>query len=121
MDKSPLDLAFAALAHPTRRAMLEQLAKSGGNVSDLVARYDMSQPAISKHLRVLERAGLVQQNTQGREHHFKVDPAPMDDVNGWIGLYARLWGAQFDAVAEYLERREMKTDVKKETPDVHGN
>ncbi len=105
MNKSRLDLVFSALSDPTRRGMLERLAQGETNVSTLAAPHDMSQPAVSKHLRVLERAGLIQRTRQGREHRIRVDPRPIDEASTWIGRYARFWRRQFDAVDAYLKAR----------------
>ena len=98
-----LDLVFGALSDPTRRGMLEQLAAGETNVSTLAEPYAMSQPAISKHLKVLERAGLIRRTRKGREHHIQVDPRALEEAQGWIGHYARYWKRQFDAVDAYLE------------------
>ena len=100
-----LDQVFAALADPTRRGMLERLAEGETNVTTLAAPYSISQPAASKHLRVLERAGLVRRSRNGREHRIRVDPRPIEQAQNWIGYYARFWNRQFDAVEAYLESR----------------
>lgn len=102
-QKSQLDEIFSALADPTRRGMLEQLSKGESNVSTLAEPYDVSQPAISKHLRVLERAGLIQRTRRGREHHIRVDPRPIEEAQGWMAAYAKFWQLQFDAVDAYLK------------------
>ncbi|MEE8105082.1 MAG: metalloregulator ArsR/SmtB family transcription factor [Planctomycetota bacterium] len=103
-----LDRVFGALSDPTRRGMLAQLSEGETNVSALAAPYDVSQPAISKHLRVLERAGLIRRTRRGREHHIKVDPRPIEEARGWIATYAKYWQRQFDAVDEYLQERDLK-------------
>ena len=100
-----LDLVFSALSDPTRRGMLEQLAAGETNVGTLAEPYEISQPAASKHLRVLERAGLIRRTRQGREHRIKVDPRPIEEASTWIGQYARFWKRQFDAVDAYLQAR----------------
>lgn len=105
MHKSQLDLVFSALADPTRRGMLEQLAAGETSVGALAEPHDMSQPAVSKHLRVLERAGLIRRTRQGREHRIRVDPRPIEAASSWIGHYARFWKQQFDAVDVYLKAR----------------
>ena len=106
--KEPLDLVFFALSDPTRRGMLAQLAAGETNVGSLAAPYEISQPAASKHLRVLERAGLIQRRREGREHRIKIDPRPIDDASMWIGRYAQFWREQFDAVDAYLEAKRSK-------------
>lgn len=83
-----LDATFAALADPTRRGILEQLARGETNVSALAEPYEMSLPAVSKHLRVLERAGLIIRSRQGREHRIRVDHTPIQHAKDWILLYA---------------------------------
>ena len=108
-SSEPLDLIFRALSDPTRRGMLEQLSKGETNVKRLGEPYDMSEPAISKHLKVLERAGLIRRTRQGREHRIRVDPRPIDEARGWIAAYAQMWQQQFDAVEAYLADRARAT------------
>lgn len=103
MDQSQLNLVFSALSDPTRRGMLEQLARGEANAGTLAQPYSISQPAASKHLRVLEKAGLIHRKRQGREHLIKVDPRPIEAARTWIGVYARFWREQFDAVDAYLK------------------
>jgi len=104
-EREPLDLVFGALSDPTRRGMLEQLARGETSVGALGARYAMSAPAISKHLKVLQRAGLIRRTRQGREHRIRVDPRPIESARGWIATYAVYWEQQFDAVEAYLTER----------------
>ncbi len=108
MNNENLDRIFAALSDPTRRGMLAQLASGEANVGTLAERYDISQPAVSKHLRVLERAGLVSRTRQGRESIVRVDPRPIEQASTWIGRYARFWRLQFDAVGSYLEAQKTR-------------
>ena len=103
MNSDTLNHVFSALADPTRRGMLSQLAEGQSNVRSLAEHYRISQPAISKHLRVLERAGLITKAKKGRESIVKANPQPMEDAASWIGVYARYWHAHFDAVEDYLE------------------
>ncbi len=98
-----LDLIFAALSDPTRRGMLESLAAGETSISALAEPYSMSQPAISKHVRVLEKAGLVRRTKRGREHHLRVDPQTIETAQSWIAIYAQHWKRQFDAVDAYLK------------------
>ena len=102
MQSNQLDQVFSALSDPTRRGILEQLSQGESRVSTLAKPYEVSQPAISKHLRVLERAGLIARTRQGREHHIRVDPRPIEEARGWMAHYAEFWNAQFDAVDAYL-------------------
>lgn len=105
MNESNLDKIFSALSDSTRRGMLAQLADGEANVTDLARPYDMSQPAISKHLRVLERAGLIEKTRRGREHFIRAVPGPAEQAGGWIAHYARIWKQQFDAVEVYLNQQ----------------
>lgn len=102
MNEESLNHIFSALSDPTRRGMLAHLAKGESNVRALTDLYQVSQPAISKHLRILERAGLVSRTKNGRESIVRVDPRPIDDITTWIGLYAQFWKLQFDEVEHYL-------------------
>ena len=110
MKSSDLDSIFGALADPTRRGILEQLSRGEANVSTLAKPYDVSQPAISKHLRVLERAGLITRTRRGREHHIRVDPRPIEEARGWMAAYADFWRQQFDAVDDYLKKQRKKKE-----------
>ena len=103
--RRPLDLVFGALSDPTRRGLLEQLAAGESNVGRLAERHAMSAPAISKHLKVLERAGLIRRARQGREHRIRVDPRPIREARNWMATYATYWEQQFDAVQEYLDQK----------------
>lgn len=98
-----LDATFAALSDTTRRGILARLAQGESSVSDLAAPYDMSLPAVSKHLRVLESAGLVVRHKDGRVHRCRLIAEPMKDASEWIARYRRFWEDQFDALARYLE------------------
>jgi len=99
-----LDSTFAALSDATRRGILARLARQGEtSVSDLAAPYKMSLPAVSKHLRVLETAGLVSRQKDGRVHRCRLRAEPMKDAAAWIEHYRRFWEAQLDSLARYLE------------------
>ncbi len=108
-ELSQLDLVFGALSDPTRRGMLERLADGETKVGTLAEPFQISQPAVSKHLAVLERAGLIRRTKKGREHHIKVNPRPIEEAQSWIGHYARHWKKQFDAVDAYLEAHGKKS------------
>src|SRR5213594_2323138 len=86
-----LDAIFAALAHPIRRAILEELAAGDATVSELAEPHDVSLPAISRHLRVLEDAGLLQIEPEGRVHRCQIDAAPLSAAFGWLTRYRVLW------------------------------
>jgi DNA-binding transcriptional ArsR family regulator len=105
MDKQPpdpLSATFAALADPTRRAILARLAEGEASVKDLSAPFDMSQPAISKHLRVLQRAGLIEQGRQAQWRPRRLRAGPLRDVADWLGQYRRHWEESFERLDAYL-------------------
>ena len=108
INDQELDLVFGALANSTRRGMLIQLSRGEANVCTLAKAYEMSQPAISKHLNVLERAGLVERRKRGREQWVRVRPAKVEAVADWISFYTALWKQQFDAVDEYIKNARKK-------------
>jgi len=104
MHEQQLDKVFSALSDVTRRGMLAQLSGGESTISELAEPYEMSQPAISKHLRVLERAGLIEREKRGREHFIRANPVPAEEAGGWIAYYAQFWKQQFDAVDAYLKK-----------------
>src|ERR1700759_1731791 len=95
-SESTLDRTFAALADPTRRRILHQLSRGDRCVTDLARPYRMSLPAVSKHLRVLENAGLIRRRRDGRVHHLKLEAAPMKKAVDWIEEYRRFWEGALD-------------------------
>jgi DNA-binding transcriptional ArsR family regulator len=103
-----LDRTFGALADPTRRRILEHLADGDRCVTDLARPYSMSLPAVSKHLRVLERAGLVRRRRDGRVHRLKLEAKPMQAAQCWIEEYRRFWEESFDRLDEYLKELQAK-------------
>lgn len=98
----PLSTTFAALADPTRRAILARLAQGEASVKDLSTPFEMSQPAISKHLRVLERAGLIEQGRQAQWRPRRLRAKPMRDVADWVSQYRRHWEESFERLDTYL-------------------
>ena len=98
-----LDDTFAALSDPTRRAILARLAKGDATVTQLAEPFPFSLPAVSKHLRVLESAGLLKREINGRVHRCRLAPEPMKTAAQWIDHYRVFWEKQFDALAKYLE------------------
>ncbi|HEX9728441.1 MAG TPA: metalloregulator ArsR/SmtB family transcription factor [Gemmatimonadales bacterium] len=102
-NSQQLDRAFGALSDPVRRGILARLAVGEASVGELARPYSISRPAISKHLRVLERAGLVQRTRAGRVSRCELDPSPMRDAADWIERYRGLWEHQLDALKRYLE------------------
>jgi DNA-binding transcriptional ArsR family regulator len=97
-----LDTTFAALADPTRRAILARLATGNPTISELAARFDMTLPAVSKHVRVLERAGLMRIRREGRSRRTTLAAAPLRDALSWIERYRAFWEFQLDQLATYL-------------------
>ena len=103
-----LDRTFGALADPTRRRILEHLAGGDRCVTDLARPYRISLPAVSKHLRVLENAGLVRRKRDGRVHRLKLEAKPMQQAQVWIEEYRKFWEASFDRLDEYLKQLQTK-------------
>src|SRR6187455_424135 len=99
-----LSRTFAALADPTRRRILEDLAHGDRCVTDLARPYRMSLPAVSKHLRVLERAGLLRRKRRGRVHELKLEAKPMQKAQQWIEEYRRFWEQNLDRLDAYLNQ-----------------
>ncbi|MEA2632615.1 MAG: hypothetical protein QOE66_2834 [Chloroflexota bacterium] len=111
----PLSATFAALADPTRRAILARLAKGEASVKDLAAPFDMSQPAISKHLRVLERAGLIEQGRQAQWRPRRLQAGPLRDIADWVSQYRRHWEESFERLDAYLR------DLQESQENDHGD
>lgn len=106
-----LDATFAALAHPTRRAILARLASGEASVTQLVAPFAMSQPAISKHLKVLERAGLISRGRDAQRRPRRLEAKPLAEATGWLERYRQFWEGNFQRLDALLE--EMKAEEKK--------
>jgi DNA-binding transcriptional ArsR family regulator len=104
MRPDPLSSTFAALADPTRRAILARLAEGQATVSELAVPFDKSLPAISKHLRVLRRAGLIEQGRDAQWRPCRLQPAPLQGVDEWLEPYRRTWEERFDRLDAYLTR-----------------
>ena len=98
----PLSATFAALADPTRRAILARLALGEATVTELAAPFDMSLPGISKHLKVLQRAGLIEQGRQAQWRPCRLTPTPLRGVADWVGQYRRHWEESFERLDTYL-------------------
>ena len=111
MSAARLDATFAALADPTRRAILERLAQGEATVLELAEPFDMSLPAISKHLKVLERAGLI---TRGREAQYRpcrIKAEPLREATSWMERYRQLWDERLDRLEDYL--RDLQANEEK--------
>jgi DNA-binding transcriptional ArsR family regulator len=96
---------FRAVADPTRRALLDMLAEAERSVSELVARFSLSQPAISQHLAVLVNAGLAQARKQGRQRLYSLNAQPLREVVDWVAHYEQFWNDGLDNLGDYLERK----------------
>ena len=104
IDDDTLSETFAALANPTRRAILARLADGAATVNELAEPFDMQLPAVSKHIKVLERAGLVVRAQQAQYRPCALDARPLQEVSSWTEQYRPIWEARFDRMAEYLDR-----------------
>jgi DNA-binding transcriptional ArsR family regulator len=111
MNPDPLSTTFAALADPTRRAILARLALGEATVTELAAPFDMSLPGISKHLKVLQRAGLIEQGRQAQWRPCRLQAEPLRNVADWVGQYRRHWEESFERLDAYL--RELRDNQKK--------
>ena len=103
-DEQQLDKTFAALADPTRRAIVQRLAKGDASVNELAEPFEMSLPAVSRHLKVLEGAGLLQRRREGKYRPCRLDGRALMQAAGWINTYRQFWGDQFDRLADFLEQ-----------------
>lgn len=102
MPQDHLSAIFAALADPTRRAILSRLARGEATVNELAGPFDMSLPGISKHLKVLRRAGLIEQGRQAQWRPCRLQAEPLKDVAGWVEQYRRFYDERFERLDEYL-------------------
>ena len=117
-----LSNTFAALADPTRRAILARLALGETSVSELAEPFDMSMPAVSKHLKVLERAGLIARGREAQWRPCRLNASPLKDAAGWIEEYRRFWAPYIDALERHLDRMKIAESVKKtSSPPRLGN
>ena len=103
-----LDLTFAALADPTRRAILGRLAQGDATVGELAAPFDMSLPAISRHLRVLEEESLIVRERQGPHRLCRLRPQPLAGASEWLDSYRRFWSGAFDRLDAHLKKQQPK-------------
>ena len=113
MATDQLSLTFTALADPTRRAILARLAQGEATVNELAAPFALSLPAVSKHLKVLQRAGLITQGRRAQWRPCRLDPEPLKDVSAWLEQYRRHWEVSFDRLDSYLseiQHKEQQTD-----------
>jgi DNA-binding transcriptional ArsR family regulator len=112
VTSDPLSTTFAALADPTRRAILSRLALGETSVMELAEPFDMSLPAISKHLKVLEHAGLISRSREAQWRPCRIAPVSLREVDGWLGNFRRFWDESFHRLDDYLEELKAKESVK---------
>ncbi|MCC6457825.1 MAG: winged helix-turn-helix transcriptional regulator [Caldilineaceae bacterium] len=115
MTEDTLSIIFAALADPTRRAILARLAAGETSVTELAEPFDMSLPAISKHLKVLERAGLIERRREAQWRLARLEAGPLKDASGWLDTYRRYWDDSFNRLDDYL--RKLQADAKQQAPE----
>jgi DNA-binding transcriptional ArsR family regulator len=108
MAPDQLSTTFAALADPTRRAILARLAKGQASVTEIAEPFDMTLPAISKHLKVLEHAGLIARGREAQWRPCRLDAGPLKDVDEWVERYRRFWEQSFDRLESYLQELQRK-------------
>jgi DNA-binding transcriptional ArsR family regulator len=112
MHTDPLSTTFAALADPTRRAILARLASGECSVTALAEPFDMSMPAVSKHLRVLERAGLIARSREAQWRPCRIEAAPLKAAADWTGDYRHLWEGRLDRLGKYLQQMKLKEEKR---------
>ena len=120
MTTDTLSSTFAALADPTRRAILARLASGECSVSELAQPFDMSMPAVSKHLRVLEQAGLISRRHEAQWRWCRIEAGPLKEVSDWAEHYRQLWEQRFDRLDDYLQdlqKRQKHTEKKEKSHD----
>jgi len=121
MPDDPLTATFAALADPTRRAILTRLASGETSVTELAKPFKMTLPAISKHLKVLERAGLIQRSRDAQRRPCQLQAEPLRDVANWIEQYRKFWDERLDRLADYLrDLQAQQTDTAATTQAAAG-
>ncbi len=124
LEPQELDATFSALANSTRRAILARLARGEATVNELAAPFEMSQPAISKHLQVLERAGLVSVRSEGRVRPRRLEPEPLEAATSWIERYREIWETNYrrlDALLDELRDASSTGSDPSSTRDLNGD
>jgi DNA-binding transcriptional ArsR family regulator len=107
-----LDEVFSALSDPTRRTILERLRQGQASITEIAEPFEISLPAISKHLKVLEKAGLISNVKEGRTHYLHLNPQPMKAALEWLEFYRQMWEEQLDSLADFLEETEPHEELK---------
>jgi DNA-binding transcriptional ArsR family regulator len=115
MTDDRLSETFAALANPTRRAMLARLARGEASVNELAEPFDMTLPAVSRHIRVLERVGLVTQGKRAQYRPCTLDAGPLEQISAWTEQYRPIWEARFDRMDEYINQLHQSTMEQQNT------
>jgi len=118
-SSSVLDRTFGALADPTRRAILARLVAGEASVTELASPFAMSMPAISKHLKVLERAGLIARGREAQWRPCRLQAGPLQDVAGWVEHYRQFWEQSFDRLDDYLRELKQKDSRNKKKEKKH--
>jgi len=111
-QQEPLNRVFFAIADPTRRAILQSLARRPATITEIAEPFPISLNAVSKHVMVLERAGLIRREIQGREHRCTLEARPLQDATAWLDDYRRFWETRLDALERYVTRKVKNTARK---------
>src|SRR5581483_2907182 len=111
-----MESAFEIIAEPNRRAILSLLVSSEQSVGEIERRLHMSQPTVSKHLRVLRDAGFVESTVDAQRRLYRLKPEPLHEIDEWLAQFRRFWSAHVDALERYLDRMDPSTSTKSETP-----
>ena len=109
-----LDDVFLALGHPVRREILVRLAQGSATVTDIAEPFDLSLNAISKHLKILERANLIQREVIGREHYCRISTEPLEEISNWLTYYQSFWTSRFDAMEQELLAKKRSKSANRE-------
>jgi DNA-binding transcriptional ArsR family regulator len=112
-----LDRIFFALSDPTRRAIMGRLAAGSSTVGELAAPFPISAPAISKHMKILEGAGLISRRIVGRQHHCTLKPRALEEAQDWLGYYRSFWEARLDELERFLEEPEDASGQRSDEPE----
>jgi DNA-binding transcriptional ArsR family regulator len=115
MDQEPE--VFDAISSSARRRILDLLVEGGQPVKEIAGHFEMSRPAISQHLRILLAAGLVSEQRQGREHHYRLNPERLSPIRDWIAHYERFWDDNFDRLRSHLAKNSAQSITRKNTPE----
>ena len=110
-----MDSVFEIIAEPNRRAILSLLASSEQSVGEIERQLDMTQPTVSKHLRVLREAGFVEATVDAQRRLYRLKPEPLQELDAWLAPFRRFWSAHVDALERHLDRMEQSTRAKKKT------